>query len=59
MGKIGFFKRPSAKRAGESFNLSKNQLRIMTGLQTGHCPLKGHNLNSGSERVLGVIEADV
>jgi hypothetical protein len=32
----------SAKRAGKLLNLSRNQLRIMTGLPTGNCHLKGH-----------------
>lgn len=30
------------KRGGELFNLSRNQLKIMTGLLTGHCNLKKH-----------------
>jgi hypothetical protein len=38
----GFLKRPSAKRAGQLLSLSRNQLRILTGLLTGHCHLKGH-----------------
>jgi len=36
-----FLKRPSAKRAGELFNLIRNQLGIMIKI-TGHCHLKGH-----------------
>jgi hypothetical protein len=32
----GFLKMPSARKAGELLNLSRNQLRIMTGLLTGH-----------------------
>jgi hypothetical protein len=31
-----FLKRPSAKRAGELLSLNRNQLRILTGLFTGH-----------------------
>jgi hypothetical protein len=38
----GFLKRPSAKRAGELLSLSRNKLRLLTGLFTGHCHLKGH-----------------
>jgi hypothetical protein len=38
----GFLKKPSAKEAGELLNLSRNQLKIMTGLLTGHWHLKGH-----------------
>jgi hypothetical protein len=38
----GFLKRPSAKRAGELVNLSRNRLRTMMGLLTGHRHLKGH-----------------
>jgi hypothetical protein len=38
----GLLKRPSATRAWELLNLSKNQIRIMTVLPTGHCHLKGH-----------------
>jgi hypothetical protein len=41
----GFFERPSVKRAGELLNLSRNQLRIMTVLLTGHCHVKGHLFN--------------
>ena len=36
------FKIPSAKRAGKLLNLSRKQLRILTGLLIGHCHLKGH-----------------
>ena len=42
-GKVrAFLKNPSAKRAGELLNLSRKQLRILTGPLTGHCCLKGH-----------------
>jgi hypothetical protein len=37
-----FLKKPSARKAGELLNLSRNQLRIITGLLTGHFHLKGH-----------------
>jgi hypothetical protein len=40
-------KRPSAKRAGELLKLSTNQLRLMTGLITEHCHLKGHLFKLG------------
>jgi len=43
----GFLKRPSAKRAGELLNLSRDQLKIMMGLLTGHCHLKGDVLTLG------------
>jgi hypothetical protein len=43
----GFLKKTSARKAGELFNLSRNQLRIMTGLLTGHCHLKGHLFKLG------------
>lgn len=36
-----FLRRPSAKRAGELLNQSRNQPSIMTGLLVGHCHLKG------------------
>jgi len=41
-----FFKNPLQKKAGELLSLSRNQIRIMTGLLTltGHCHLKGHLL---------------
>jgi hypothetical protein len=42
-----FLKKPSAKNAWELLNLSRSQLRIMTGLLTGHCHLKGHLLKLG------------
>jgi hypothetical protein len=38
---MGFLKKPTAKKAGELLNLSRNQLRTMTGLLTEHCHLKG------------------
>jgi hypothetical protein len=44
---MGFLKKPSAERAGELLNLSRNQVRILTGLLTGHCHLKGHLLELG------------
>jgi hypothetical protein len=43
----GFLKKLSAKEAGELLNLSRNQLRIMTGLLTGHCHLKRHLFKLG------------
>ena len=42
-----FLKKPSARKAGELLNLSRNQIRIMTGLLTGHCHLKGHLFKLG------------
>jgi hypothetical protein len=39
-------KKPSARKAGELLNLSRDQLR-MTGLLTGHCHLKGHLFKLG------------
>jgi hypothetical protein len=42
-----FLKKPSARKAGELLNLSRNQIRIMTGLLTGHCHLKGHLFKQG------------
>ena len=38
----GCLKKPSAKRAGELLNLSRNQLSILTGLLSGHCHFKRH-----------------
>jgi hypothetical protein len=35
-------KRPSAIKAGELLNLSRNELQKMTGLLTGHCHMKGY-----------------
>jgi hypothetical protein len=42
-----FLKRPSGRRAGEPLSLNINQLRILTGLFTGHCHLKGHLFKLG------------
>jgi hypothetical protein len=42
-----FFKKPSAKKAHELLNQSRNQLRIMTGLLTEYCHLKGHLFKLG------------
>jgi len=43
----GFLKNPSVERAGELLSLSRNQLRIMTGLLTGHCHLRGQLFKLG------------
>jgi hypothetical protein len=43
----GFLKKPCARKYDELLNLSRNQLRIMTGLLTGHCHLKGHLFKLG------------
>jgi hypothetical protein len=42
-----FLERPSARRARELLSLSRNQLRIRTGLVTGHCHLEGHLFKLG------------
>jgi len=42
-----FPKKPSAKKAGELLSLNRNQLRIMTGLLTGHFHLKGQIFQMG------------
>jgi len=39
--------RPSAKRGGELLCMSRNKLRIMMGLLTGHCQLKEYLLQLG------------
>jgi hypothetical protein len=44
---MAFLKKPSAKKAGELLSLNRNQLRIMTGLLTGHCHLKGQLFQMG------------
>jgi hypothetical protein len=49
----GLLKRPSAKRAGELLNLSRDQLRIMMGLLTGHCLFKGRLFKLGLVDSLG------
>ena len=36
-----FFKNP-VQKTGELFNLSRNQLSILTGLLSGHCHFKRH-----------------
>jgi hypothetical protein len=43
----GFLEKPSAKEAAELLDLSRNQLRILTGLLTGHCHLIGHLIKLG------------
>jgi hypothetical protein len=45
--------RPSAKRAGELLCMSRNQLRIMMGLLTGHCQLKEYLLKLGLAGITG------
>jgi hypothetical protein len=42
-----FSKNPSAKKAGKLLNLSRNQLRTLPRLLTGHRHLKGHLFNLG------------
>jgi hypothetical protein len=39
-----FFKNPLQESSGELLSVSRNQIRIMTGLLTGHWHLKGHLL---------------
>jgi hypothetical protein len=46
---MGFLNRPSAKRAGEFFNLSRNQLRVMTGLLTGQFIFKDIKTGAGTQ----------
>jgi hypothetical protein len=50
-GKLRAFlkKKPSVKKAEELPSLSRNQLRIMTGLLTGQCHLIWHSFNLGME----------
>jgi hypothetical protein len=43
----GFLKQLSARKDGELLSMNRNQLRIMTGLQMGHCHLKGHLFKLG------------
>jgi hypothetical protein len=44
----GFLKKLLCKtKSGELLNLSRNQLRVMTGLLTGHCHLKGRLFKRG------------
>ncbi|KAJ8911658.1 hypothetical protein NQ315_006004 [Exocentrus adspersus] len=45
-GKI-FIREPSAKLTRELLTLSRNKLRIITGLLTGHCALKAHLIRMG------------
>jgi hypothetical protein len=43
----GLFKKPCARKSGELLSISRIQLRITTGLLTGHCHLKGHLFKNG------------
>jgi len=43
----GFLDKTSAKEAAELLDLSRNQLRILTGLLAGHCHLVGHLIKLG------------
>jgi hypothetical protein len=49
----GFLKRPSATRAGELSNFSRNQVQIMMGLLTRHSHLKGHLFKLGLVHIPG------
>jgi len=40
-----FLKNRLQKKVGESFSMNRKQLRIMTGILTGHCHLKGYFFN--------------
>jgi hypothetical protein len=42
-----FFKKTLVKKAGELLSMSRNQLRIMTGLLKGHCHLKARLFKIG------------
>ena len=55
-----FFKKkkiPLYKKAGELLNLSRTQLRILTGLLTAHCYMKGHLFKLGLVNSLSVANA--
>jgi hypothetical protein len=43
----GFLERLSARRVGELLNLSKSQIRILTGLLTKHSHLEGNLFKMG------------
>jgi len=43
----GFLERLSAKRDGQLLNLSKSQIRILTGLLTKHGHLEGNLFKMG------------
>jgi len=43
----GFIERLSAKRVGELLDLSKSQIRILTGLLTKHGHLEGNLFKMG------------
>jgi hypothetical protein len=51
----GLLNRPT-KRAGELLNLSRNQLRIMMGLLSGHYHLKGHVYKLCWQEAVGEVE---
>jgi len=42
-----FLKKHCTKKAGDSLSLSRNQLRIMTGLQRRHCHLRVQTFRLG------------
>jgi hypothetical protein len=43
----GFVKNPCVKNTGDLLSVGRNKLRIMTGLLTGHCRLKGQLFELG------------
>jgi len=43
----GFLKKTVHNKAGDLLDLSRNQLRIMTGLPRGHCHLRAHTFRPG------------
>jgi hypothetical protein len=43
----GFLQGPSVRRTKELLKLNRNQLRLVTGLLTGHCHLEGHVFKMG------------
>jgi len=46
----GILNKPSAKKVGDLLGQSKKHLRIMTGLLTRFCHLKGQILKTGAGR---------
>jgi hypothetical protein len=44
---VCFLEKPSAKEDAELLDLSRNQLKILTGLLTGDCHLKGQLFKMG------------
>jgi hypothetical protein len=57
-GRLRAFLKTLYEKGGELLSLSRNQLRIMTGVPKGHCHLKGFSHIKNQEPGLSFMQSD-